>query len=77
MAFYTRKKIVVSNPQSPVTGMVNGTNAVFTFNAPINNLYVNEGFQIPNIDYTSTQSGNTITVTFVVAPVNGSNIYAT
>ncbi len=77
MAFFTRKKIIVSNPQSPVTGVIDGSNAVFTFAAPLNNLYVNGEFQTPGVDYTSTQSGNTITVTFTVAPVPNSTIYAT
>jgi len=76
MAFFTRKKPLESNQQTP-SGTVDGSNRTFTVTAPLNNLFVNEGFQTPNVDYMTTQSGNTITITFTVAPVAGSIIYAT
>lgn len=78
MPVYTQKKGAPggSNPQTPV-GTVDGVNATFTITAPLNNLFVNEGFQTPNIDYTSSQSGGTITIVFTVPPVPGSVIYAT
>lgn len=77
--FYTQRESGGggSNPQSPQSGAIDGTNTVFTFKSPLNNLFVNEGFQTPGVDYTSTISGSTITVTFVVAPVPNSVIYAT
>lgn len=76
MAFFNQKETggggAAANPQTP-SGTVDGSNTIFTVTLPLNNLYVNEGFQTPNVDY--TLSGTTIT--FVVAPPKNSVIYAT
>ncbi len=61
-----------SNPQTP-SGTIDGSNKIFTFTGALNNLFLNEGFQTPNVDY--TVSGTTIT--FTIAPVPGSVIYMT
>ncbi len=77
MPFYTEAMLGSGyNPQVPA-GTVDGVNGTFTVNGQLHNLYLNQGFQTPNIDYTISISGSTTTINFVVPPVKGSVLYAT
>lgn len=61
-----------ANPQTP-SGVIDGNNTSFTVVGALNNLFLNGAFQTPNIDYTFSAG----TISFTVAPVRGSVLYAT
>jgi hypothetical protein len=61
-----------ANPQVP-SGTIDGTNTTFDYTGTLNNLFLNGAFQTPNVDYTAS----TGVISFTVAPVKGSVLYAT